>query len=43
MAVWNGPDTNQISGVQVNSINPGGFPYLNPAPAKNPIYPAIRN
>lgn len=34
-----GPIGNQISGVQVNSINPGGFPYLNPAPAKNPIYP----
>lgn len=34
-----GPLGSQISGVQVNSINPGGFPYLNPAPGRNPIYP----
>lgn len=36
-----GPLGNQIPGVQVNSIVPGGFPYLNPAPAKNPIYPVL--
>lgn len=34
-----GPLVNQIPGVRVNSILPGGFPYLDPAPAKNPIYP----
>ncbi|MBX2917092.1 MAG: PKD domain-containing protein [Cyclobacteriaceae bacterium] len=36
-----GPLANQIPGVQVNSITPGGFPYLNPAPATNPIYPVL--
>jgi hypothetical protein len=36
-----GPLVNQIPGVQVNSITPGGFPYLNPAPATNPIYPVL--
>lgn len=34
-----GPIGNQIPGVTVNSILPGGFPYLNPAPGRNPIYP----
>jgi len=36
-----GPLANQIPGVQVNSITPGGFPYLNPAPTTNPIYPVL--
>ncbi len=36
-----GPLGNQIPGIQVNSITPGGFPYLNPAPATNPIYPVL--
>lgn len=34
-----GPIANQIPGMQVNGITPGGFPYLNPAPATNPFYP----
>ncbi|MBS1555831.1 MAG: PKD domain-containing protein [Bacteroidetes bacterium] len=34
-----GPTANQIPGMQVNGVTPGGFPYLNPAPATNPIYP----
>ena len=34
-----GPIGNQIPGTRVNTILPGGFPYLDPAPAKNPIYP----
>ncbi len=34
-----GPIGNQIPGTRVNSIVPGGFPYLDPAPARNPIYP----
>lgn len=34
-----GPFGNQIPGVQVNSVFPGGFPYLDPAPGRNPIYP----
>jgi gliding motility-associated-like protein len=36
-----GPLANQIPGVTVNSILPGGFPYLDPAPARNPIYPVV--
>ncbi len=36
-----GPLGNQISGVQVNSVVPGAFPYLNPAPNTNPIYPVL--
>jgi gliding motility-associated-like protein len=36
-----GPLVNQISGVQINSSVPGGFPYLNPAPGTNPIYPVL--
>ncbi len=34
-----GPIGNQIPGTRVNAILPGSFPYLDPAPAKNPIYP----
>lgn len=34
-----GPLASQIPGAQVNSVLPGGFPYLDPAPGKNPIYP----
>ena len=30
---------NQIPGIQVNGAAPGSFPYLNPAPLQNPIYP----
>jgi len=36
-----GPLVNQIPGVQVNALVPGGFPYLDPAPARNPIYPVL--
>jgi len=36
-----GPLANQIPGVQVNSLMPGGFPYLDAAPARNPIYPVL--
>jgi len=36
-----GPLANQIPGTQVNAILPGGFPYLDPAPARNPIYPVL--
>lgn len=32
---------NQIPGARVNGILPGGFPYLDPAPARNPIYPVV--
>ena len=34
-----GPIGDQIPGTRVNALLPGGFPYLDPAPAKNPIYP----
>lgn len=34
-----GPLINQIPGMQVNSVTPGGYPYLNPAPGTNPFYP----
>jgi len=33
--------SNQIPGIQVNSLFPGGFPFLDPAPFRNPIYPAV--
>ncbi len=36
-----GPAVNQVNGVQVNSIAPGGFPYLDPAPFRNPIHPVL--
>lgn len=36
-----GPIGNQIPGARVNTILPGGFPYLDPAPARNPIYPVL--
>lgn len=36
-----GPLANQIPGITVNGVAPGGFPYLNPAPATNPIYPVL--
>ncbi len=32
---------NQIGGVQVNSATPGGFPYFDPAPNRNPRYPVL--
>jgi len=34
-----GPLASMIPGVQVNSITPGSYPYLDPAPGRNPIYP----
>lgn len=34
-----GPAGNQIPGVQVNSVTPGVFPYLDPAANRNPRYP----
>ncbi len=34
-----GPLGSQINGITVNGILPGGFPYLDPAPGRNPIYP----
>lgn len=36
-----GPLGMQIPGIRINSLIPGGFPYLDPAPAKNPIYPVL--
>ncbi|MBX2945003.1 MAG: PKD domain-containing protein [Cyclobacteriaceae bacterium] len=36
-----GPLVNQIPGVRINTILPGAFPYLNPAPNTNPIYPVL--
>jgi gliding motility-associated-like protein len=36
-----GPIANQIPGMQVNGVSPGGFPYLNPAPLTNPQYPVL--
>ncbi len=32
---------NQIPGIKVNGVTPGAFPYKNPAPAQNPIYPVL--
>ncbi|MEO7991752.1 MAG: hypothetical protein ABI663_19520, partial [Chryseolinea sp.] len=32
---------NQIPGIEVNAITPGLYPYLDPAPVKNPIYPVF--
>jgi gliding motility-associated-like protein len=34
-----GVPANQISGIKVNGVTPGAFPYLNPAPSTNPFYP----
>lgn len=31
----------RIPGVGVNTVVPGGFPYLDPAPMRNPIYPVL--
>lgn len=31
----------RIPGVGVNAVVPGGFPYLDPAPVRNPIYPVL--
>jgi gliding motility-associated-like protein len=31
----------QIPGIQINGITPGIFPYFNPSPGQNPIYPVI--
>ena len=36
-----GTSANQIPNVEVNTIFPGVFPYLDPAPFKNPMYPII--
>ena len=36
-----GPAGNRIPGMRVNNLNPGSFPYLDPAPGKNPIYPVL--
>jgi len=34
-----GPAATQIPGMQVNATMPGGYPYYNPAPNTNPMYP----
>jgi gliding motility-associated-like protein len=36
-----GPVPNQIPGISVDGVTPGAFPYRNPAPATNPIYPVF--
>ncbi len=36
-----GPAPVRIPGIGVNSIFPGAFPYLDPAPGRNPIYPVL--
>jgi gliding motility-associated-like protein len=36
-----GTAVNQVAGVQVNSQVPGGFPYFDPAPFRNPIHPVL--
>src|SRR5436190_10089596 len=36
-----GPAATRIPGTQVNSITPGGYPYLDPAPGRNPRYPVL--
>lgn len=36
-----GPAGIRIPGVGVNAIVPGGFPYMDPAPMRNPIYPVL--
>lgn len=35
------PPANFIPGIQVNSVTPGAFPYLDPLPSNNPIYPVL--
>ncbi|GHN01364.1 hypothetical protein WSM22_28530 [Cytophagales bacterium WSM2-2] len=34
-----GAAASQIPGIKVNGVTPGAFPYYNPAPNTNPIYP----
>lgn len=34
-----GSAANRIPGIQVNNVTPGSYPYLDPAPIRNPIYP----
>lgn len=34
-----GSAANRIPGMEVNGSTPGAFPYLDPAPGRNPIYP----
>lgn len=34
-----GSAANRIPGIQVNGSAPSGFPYLDPSPGRNPIYP----
>lgn len=34
-----GNPANQIPGMRVNGATPGAFPYYDPAPGRNPIYP----
>ncbi len=36
-----GPAGIRIPGIQVNSISPGAFPYINPTPGNNPKYPVL--
>ncbi|MDZ4714333.1 MAG: PKD domain-containing protein [Cytophagales bacterium] len=36
-----GPAGNQIPGMQVNGLSPGAYPYLDPAPGRNPRYPVV--
>lgn len=34
-----GSTANMIPGIRVNNVTPGAFPYRDPAPGRNPIYP----
>lgn len=36
-----GSPANRIPGMEVNNITPGAFPYLDPAPGRNPIFPVL--
>lgn len=36
-----GVPANQIPAIRVNGVLPGAFPYFNPAPGQNPIYPVL--
>jgi gliding motility-associated-like protein len=36
-----GPAGTRIPGTQVNGITPGAYPYLDPAPGRNPRYPVL--
>lgn len=36
-----GSAANRIPGIEINNTTPGAFPYFDPAPGRNPIYPVL--